>query len=64
MPRPNYILEDMALDAHTLVLGHLSEQNNHPEIVRLVANQALQRRGVNTRLVVAEPRKQGELFEF
>jgi phosphoribosyl 1,2-cyclic phosphodiesterase len=60
----DYILEDMALDAHTLVLGHLSEQNNHPEIVRLVANQALQRRGVNTRLIVTEPRKQGELFEY
>ena len=59
-----YILDDMAVDAHTLVLGHLSEQNNHPEIVRLVANQALQRRGVSTRLIVAEPRKQGEVFEY
>ena len=25
----------------TLILGHLSEQNNHPEIVRIVAQQAL-----------------------
>jgi hypothetical protein len=60
----DFILDDMATDAHTLVLGHLSEQNNHPEIARLVASKALQRRGVHTNLVVTEPRKQGEVFEF
>jgi phosphoribosyl 1,2-cyclic phosphodiesterase len=59
-----FILDDMAADAHTIALGHISEQNNHPEIVRLVANGALQRRGVNTRLTVVEPRKQSELFEY
>ena len=59
-----FILDDMATDAHTLVLGHLSEQNNHPEIVRLVAQQALNRRAINTRLTVTEPRKQSEVFEF
>ena len=36
------------------MLGHLSEHNNHPEIVRLVAQQALERRGLGTRLIVAE----------
>jgi phosphoribosyl 1,2-cyclic phosphodiesterase len=60
----SFILDDMAKDAHTLVLGHISEQNNHPEIARLVADSALRRRGVTTRLVVAEPRKQSEVFEF
>jgi len=35
-----------SLDGRTahLVLGHLSEQNNHPEIARLFASQALERR--------------------
>jgi hypothetical protein len=42
----------------------LSEQNNHPEIVRLVANQALEHRGLATRLVVAEPRRPSEVFQL
>ena len=44
------------LDACTarLILGHLSEQNNHPEIVRMVATQSLEQRGLATRLVIAE----------
>lgn len=60
-----YIAESLDEATATLVLGHLSEQNNHPEIVRLVASQALQHRGlVRTRLVVAEPRRQSEVFEL
>lgn len=59
-----YIAESMDSSTATLVLGHLSEQNNHPEIVRLVGSQALQHRGLATRLVVAEPRRQSEVFEF
>lgn len=48
----------------TLVLGHLSENNNHPDLVRLVATQALRRRGLPTRLVVIEQRCQSEVFEL
>jgi phosphoribosyl 1,2-cyclic phosphodiesterase len=48
----------------TLVLGHLSEHNNHPEIVRMVAQQALDRRGLATRLVVASQRTPTEVFRF
>ncbi len=59
-----YILAHLAACTKTLVLGHLSEHNNHPEIVRLTAQQALERRGLDTRLVVAEPRKQTEVFEL
>ncbi|MBM3739614.1 MAG: MBL fold metallo-hydrolase [Acidobacteria bacterium] len=59
-----FILNDLDASLHTLVLGHLSEHNNHPEIVRLVAGMALNRRGAATRLVVAEPRKQSEVFLF
>ena len=60
----DFILEDLAPATGTLVLGHLSEHNNHPEIVRVTAQQALERRGMNTRLVVAEPRRQTETFEL
>lgn len=55
-----------ALDARTstLILGHLSEHNNHPEIVRLMAEQALELRGLAPRLVVAEPGRPTEVFVY
>ena len=46
----------------TLVLGHLSEHNNHPAIVHMSAMQALGRRGLAPNLVVSEPRIQSEVF--
>jgi hypothetical protein len=48
------------------VLGHLSEHNNHPEIVRDLATRALARarRALFTRLVVAEPKQQSEVFVY
>ena len=60
----DFICEDMAPSTRTLVLGHLSEHNNHPEIVRVTAAQALEQRGLATRLVVAVPRRQTEVFEL
>jgi len=59
-----YIRADLDEDVHTLVLGHLSEHNNHPEIVRMVAAAALMERGAAAKLVVAAPRKQSEVFQF
>ena len=59
-----FIAQDLAATTRTLVLGHLSEANNHPEIVRLAAAEALEQRGLAARLVVAEPRQQTEPFEF
>jgi phosphoribosyl 1,2-cyclic phosphodiesterase len=48
-----------------LVLAHLSEQNNHPAIVRLNAEQALEGAGIRqTRLVIAEQNRPSEVFEF
>jgi phosphoribosyl 1,2-cyclic phosphodiesterase len=47
-----------------LVLGHLSEHNNHPEIVRLIATEALERRGLAARLSIAAQRSPSEVFEF
>ncbi len=57
-----FIRHDMNRSTATLVLGHISENTNHPELVRLSAAQALQSRALATRLVVAEPRKQTEVF--
>jgi phosphoribosyl 1,2-cyclic phosphodiesterase len=60
----DFIRNDLDSSTATLVLGHLSEHNNHPELVRLVASQALAERGLSTRLVVAEPRQQTEVFKI
>jgi hypothetical protein len=45
-------------------MGHISQQNNHPEIVRLVAMQALERRGLETRLSIATQHTPTEVFRF
>jgi phosphoribosyl 1,2-cyclic phosphodiesterase len=47
-----------------LILGHLSEQNNHPEIVRRMAANALERRGVSTTLEVARQNEPGTVVRF
>ncbi len=36
-----FIRDELDSRTSTLILGHLSEHNNHPEIVRLMASQAL-----------------------
>ena len=60
----DFIKRDLDSTVSTLILGHLSENNNHPEIVRLVASQALHGRELFTRLVVQDPRKQSETFVY
>jgi phosphoribosyl 1,2-cyclic phosphodiesterase len=62
----DFIRADLDSSINTLVLGHLSEHNNHPEIVRNLANRALDgaRRALFTRLVVAEPKRQTEVFIY
>ncbi len=57
-----FIRQDLAPSTRVLVLGHLSEHNNHPELARMAAAQALQGRGVAAELVVALPKKQTEVF--
>lgn len=59
-----FICESLDRCISTLILGHLSEQNNHPELVRLMAQQALERRCLEPKLIVAEPRRQSEAFFF
>jgi phosphoribosyl 1,2-cyclic phosphodiesterase len=62
----DFIRADLDSTINTLVLGHLSEHNNHPEIVRNLATRALDRacRALFTRLVVAEPKQQTEVFTY
>ncbi len=60
----DFIRNDLDLSTSTLVLGHLSEHNNHPEIVRSSANRALEGRSLFTRLVIANPRTRSEVFLY
>ncbi len=39
-----FLLRDYDGSAHTIVLGHLSESNNLPELARLAAEQAISNR--------------------
>ncbi len=57
-----YISSELPSEVQMLVLGHLSEQNNTIWDTELGAVQALERRGLAPRLVVAEPKRQGEIF--
>ena len=60
----DYLVEDLDASTSNLVLGHLSEQNNHPAIVRMIATQALEQRGLTTRLSIAEQRSPSEIFQY
>ena len=59
-----YLMEDLDSSTSNLVLGHLSEQNNHPAIVRMIATQALEQRGLTTRLSIAQQRSPTEVFQY
>ncbi len=58
----DFIERDLDGRVSTLVLGHISEHNNHPELVRNMAYKALNGRTLFTKLVVAEPGVQSEIF--
>jgi phosphoribosyl 1,2-cyclic phosphodiesterase len=60
----DYLENDLDRGVQTLILGHLSEQNNHPEIVRMGAAQSLAQRGLAPRLVIAEQKNPSEVFAF
>ena len=59
-----FLMQDLDPSTHRLVLGHLSEHNNHPEIVRIVANQSLEERGLRTQLSIATQHAPSEVFRF
>jgi phosphoribosyl 1,2-cyclic phosphodiesterase len=60
----DFLIEDLDSSTHQLVLGHLSEQNNHPAIVRMVASQSLEQRGLRTNIEIAEQRRPSKVFQF
>ncbi len=60
----DYIENDLDGGVQALILGHLSEQNNHPVIVRQGAECSLERRGIAPRLVIAEQRTPTEVFTY
>ncbi len=61
----DFIRKDLDTRTSTLVLGHLSEHNNHPATVRIQAENALCGKGLFCpRLVVAEPKQQSEVFTY
>jgi phosphoribosyl 1,2-cyclic phosphodiesterase len=59
-----FLETDMDKGVQTLILGHLSEHNNHPAIVRMGAEQSLQQRGLQPGLVIAEQKQRTEVFAF
>jgi phosphoribosyl 1,2-cyclic phosphodiesterase len=59
-----FIRSDLDSRTGTLILGHLSQNNNYPALVELIGTQALGQRGHKARLVVAEPGRQSEVFVF
>lgn len=60
-----FLTSDFDRQARLLVLAHLSEQNNHPEIARMTAAAALESLDTReTRLVVSSQREPTEVFEF
>ena len=59
-----YIATSLPAEVETLILGHLSENHNVPFLAEHDARDALARRGMSPRLVVAEPRKLGPAIEI
>ena len=66
METAGFLTEDFDGAAQVLVLAHLSETNNHPEIARITAEQALAGRtgGERTELHVASQSKPTQIFRF
>lgn len=60
----DFLENDLDNGVQTLILGHLSEHNNHPEIVRMGAAQSLEKRGIDPRLVIAEQARPSEVFHY
>jgi phosphoribosyl 1,2-cyclic phosphodiesterase len=60
----DFLSQDLDSSTAHLLLGHLSQQNNHPEIVRLMASQALDRRGLAPRLAIASQHMPSEVYQF
>jgi phosphoribosyl 1,2-cyclic phosphodiesterase len=60
----DFLLRDVDSSISHIVLGHLSEHNNHPAIVRMVAIHALERRNLKPSLAIASQRQPSPVFAF
>jgi len=60
----DYLMQDLDTCTANLLLGHISEQNNHPAIVQMIADEALQKRGLATRLTLASQNTPSEVFQY
>jgi len=60
----DFVANDLDGATSTLILGHLSEHNNHPELVRMGAAQSLAARSHRANLVIAEQTRPTEVFAF
>ena len=57
--------DDFDREARVIVLAHLSEQNNHPEIARMAASQSLESKtSTATRIAVGSQKEPTEVFSF
>ncbi len=59
-----FVRNDLDSRVSTLILGHISEHNNHPELVRQAAYRALEGRTLFTQLMVAQPGVQSEVITY
>jgi phosphoribosyl 1,2-cyclic phosphodiesterase len=59
-----FLRYDVDTSVDTVVLAHLSENNNHPALAQLAATQALQARGLGVRLVVANHDRPTSVFTY
>jgi len=64
MVMSDYLMQDLDGCTANVILGHISEQNNHPEIVRVIAAQTLEARCSAARLTIAEQRTPSEVFQY
>jgi phosphoribosyl 1,2-cyclic phosphodiesterase len=61
----DFLADELDSRAQHVILGHVSEANNHPEIVRAMAEEALERRGFFApRISVAEQTQISEVIQF
>lgn len=59
-----FIREELDYRTSTLILGHISESNNHPALVEQAVMQALNGRSLFTKVVIAGPRSGTETFTY
>ena len=60
----DFLAQDLDSGTAHVILGHLSEHNNHPAIARVFASQALEARGHSARLSIAEQHLPSEVYQF